>query len=236
MRRLVLLDMDGTVLMGRSLRTLARAFGLEEELAAIDRAKGELGLIEREVARRIAALFACRSLRDLYGPFDAIPLTPGAAWWIRGVRARGWPVGLVSDSWHPLVARLGRRLGVDAVWANQLPTSGGHITGELLPPPCPAELPPGCRQHAACKLHALETLAAEFSVPPEHVLAVGDGAVDVCMLRRAGLGVALNPKAEEVAAAADLVVHGDFYDLAEAVGVSGKEEPHVQGSRPGVLP
>lgn len=226
--RLVLLDMDGTVLMGRSLRALAQAFDLEEELAALDREKQQRGLSEREVAHRIAGLFAGLSLRDLYRVFDLIPLTPGACPWIRDQQRRGRAVALVSDSWRPLVERLAARLGVDEVWANGLEVESGQLTGVLLPPPCPADLPPDCQRHAVCKLHALRSLAEKYGVEPGEILAVGDGPVDVCMLREAGLGVALNPKTHEVAQAADIVVFGDFYDLARAV--EAKEARDAQGS------
>lgn len=215
--KLVLLDMDGTVLMGRSLRTLAQAFGLEGAVAELDRRKVEEGLTEREVAEEVARLFAGKRLADIQQVFDLIPLTPGAYPWIRAQREAGAQVALVSDSWRPLVERLARRLGVDEVWANDLEVAGGVVTGRIIPPPCPDDLPPGCRRHAVCKLHALRSLAARYGVEREGVLAVGDGPVDVCMLRDAGLGVALNPKAEEVALAADLVVYGDFYDLARAL-------------------
>lgn len=226
--RLVLLDMDGTVLMGRSLRALAGAFDLEEALAALDREKLERGLSEREVAHRIAELFAGRGLRELYRVFDLIPLTPGACQWIRDQQRRGAVVALVSDSWRPLVERLAGRLGVDEVWANGLAVEGGRLTGKLLPPPGVADPPPDCRRHAVCKLQALRSLGEKYGVERERILAVGDGPVDVCMLREAGLGVALNPKAEEVARAADIVVYGDFYDLGRAV--DAEEARDVQGS------
>lgn len=221
--------MDGTVLMGRSLGTLAAAFGLEDELASIEQVKREEGLPEREVAVRIAALFAGRRLSDLYRPFDLIPLVPGAVEWVHGLREAFHVVALVSDSWRPLVERLGRRLGVDAVWANGLKLRGGRLTGELLPPPCPPALPPGCRRHAVCKLFALHAFSKRFSIPHERILAVGDGLVDVCMLREAALGVALNPKEEAVARAADLVVYGDFYDLAERLNHSAGGQPWALG-------
>jgi phosphoserine phosphatase len=214
--RLALLDMDGTVLMGRSLRSLVSAFGLEEELERIRLAKLQ-GLPEREIARRVAAMFAGRPIAEVYRVFDGIPLTPGVAWWLKEFKAAGGKVALVSDSWLPLVERLGRRLGVDAVWANGLEIEEGVITGRLFPPPCPDDIPRECREFAACKLNALRSLAGRFSVPPEEVVAVGDGLADVCMLRASGLGVALNPKDAEVAEAADVVIYGDFYDLAAAL-------------------
>lgn len=221
--------MDGTVLMGRSLGTLASAFGLEGELTRIDQLKREEGLPEREVAVRIAALFAGRCLSDLYRSFDLIPLVPGVVEWVHGLREAFHVVALVSDSWRPLVERLGRRLGVDAVWANELELRGGRLTGRLLPPPCPAALPPGCRRHSVCKLFAMHALSERFSIPKERILAVGDGPVDVCMLREAALGVALNPKDEAVAQAADLVVYGDFYDLAERLNHSTLGQPWTLG-------
>jgi len=232
--RLVLLDMDGTVLMGRSLRTLAQAFHLEGALAEIDLEKHKVGLSEREVANRVAKLFSGRSLAELCHVFDRIPLTPGVSFWIRRMKDRGAKVALVSDSWRPLVERLGSRLHVDVVWANDLELKGGRLTGRLIPPPCPQRVPSGCRRHAVCKLHALRTLAHKFDIPRQETLAVGDGPVDVCMLKEAALGIALNPKSEEVARAADVVVYGDFYDVAEVVE-EHEEVRDDKSSRPGVL-
>lgn len=232
--RLVLLDMDGTVLMGRSLRTLAHALQLEGALAELDLEKRKQGLSELEVAARVAGLFAGRSLAELCRVFDGIPLTPGVSFWIHSLKEQGAKVALVSDSWRPLVERLGRRLRVDLVWANDLELQGGRLTGRLIPPPRPQHAPAGCRRHAVCKLHALRTLRERFDIPPEETLAVGDGPVDVCMLREAGLGIALNPKSEEVAQAADVVVYGDFYDVAEVVR-EHEEAHHDKSSRPGVL-
>jgi phosphoserine phosphatase len=229
--KLVLLDMDGTVLMGRSLSALAHAFGLEEKLRQLDAEKERLGLSEREVAARIAQLFSGRPLRELKRIVDFIPFTPGAVWWVKRLRQAGAQVALVSDSWRPLVGRVARRLGVDLVWANDLETELGLVTGRILPPPCPKRLPEGCRKHAVCKLYALESLSQRLGIPREHTLAVGDGTVDVCMLREAGLGVALNPKSPEVAQAADLVVYGDFYDLEQAV----KEASRGQSAGFGVV-
>ncbi|MFO8033545.1 MAG: HAD family phosphatase [Candidatus Bipolaricaulota bacterium] len=214
-RKLVLLDMDGTLLMGRSLRVLTVAFGLEGDLQAIQQEKAAQGLTEREVSERIAGLFTGQRLDEVSAVFDGVPLTPGAAAWVRALHEAGHTTYIVSDSWQPLVERLARRLAVNGVWANGLEVRGRRLTGKLQPPPCPAELPESCRRHSVCKAHALEVLAGQENVQAEETIAVGDGLIDVCMLQRAGIGVALNPKAEEVTQAADMVVYGDFYDLGD---------------------
>ncbi len=214
-RKLVLLDMDGTLLMGRSLRVLTVAFGLEGDLQAIRQEKAAQGLTERDVSERIAGLFAGQRIDEVAAVFDGVPLTPGAAAWVRALREAGHAVYIVSDSWQPLVERLARRLTVSGIWANGLELRARKLTGRLQPPPCPEQQPQSCRRHSVCKAHALEMLAQREDVQTEDIVAVGDGPVDVCMLRRAGIGVALNPKAEEVCQAADMVLYGDFYDLAD---------------------
>ncbi len=214
-RNLVLVDMDGTLLMGRSLKMLTVAFGLEGDLQAIEQESLAQELTEREKLLRITRLFKGQRFEGLASVFDGVPLTPGAPAWARTLHSAGHAVHIVSESWQPLVERLGRRLAVSAVWANGLEVKGQRVTGEIQPPLWPENKPRSCWRHSVCKLHALHYLAKRENIPPEDTIAVGDGATDVCMLREAGLGVALNPKAEQVAQVADMVVYGDFYDLAD---------------------
>ncbi len=214
-KRLVLLDLDGTLLMGHSLKVLAAAFGVDGDRQAILQDKMAQGLSGLEVSQRIARVFAGKRLDELAGVFDGIPLTPGATSWVHALRHAGHAVHIVSGSWRPLAERLARRLSLDGVWANGLELRGGRLTGTLHTPPCPKTLPEACRRHSVCKAHALEVLAQREDVAPQDIVAVGDGPIDVCMLRMAGIGVALNPKEEEVAQAADIVVYGDFYDVEE---------------------
>ncbi len=215
-RKLVLLDMDGTLLMGRSLRVLTVAFGFEGDLQSIRQEKGAQGLTEREVSERVARLFAGQRIDDIAAVFDGVPLTPGASAWVRALRDAGHAVYIVSDSWQPLVERLARRLNITGVWANGLEIRGRRLTGKLLPPPPPPQhVPDACHRHSVCKAHALHTLAQRENVELDDTIAVGDGPVDVCMLQRAGIGVALNPKSDPVTQAADIVIYGDFYDLGD---------------------
>jgi len=214
-RNLVLVDMDGTLLMGRSLKMLTVAFGLEGDLQAIEQESVTQGLTERDKLLRITRLFKGQRIDGLASVFDGVPLTPGAPAWARALHSAGHPVHIVSESWQPLVERLGRRLSVTAVWANNLEIRGQRITGEIRPPLWNERVPRTCWRHSVCKLDALRMLAERESIGLEGTIAVGDGLTDVCMLREAGLGVALNPKAEQVAQAADMVVYGDFYDVAD---------------------
>lgn len=214
-KRLVLLDLDGTLLMGHSLRVLTAAFGLDGERRVIEQEAAACEPSRRDFSQRIAGIFAGKRFDEVAKVFDGIPLTPGAVGWVRTLRTAGHAVHIVSGSWRPLAERLARRLSLDGVWANGLELKGGRITGTLHAPPCPENLPEPCRRHSVCKAHALEVLAQQENVAVEDTVAVGDGPIDVCMLRMAGIGVALNPKEEEVAQAADIVVYGDFFDVEE---------------------
>ena len=183
---LVLSDMDSTLVAAETIDEIADLAGLKPQVAAITEAamRGELDFAEA-LRRRVALLrgLEAEALERVWAE-GRLPPSPGAEALAAGLRARGIRSAVVSGGFDCFTSRLARRLGLDAHRANRLGVREGRLTGELEGPVVDAR----------AKVAFLEELCGRWGLRPEQVVAVGDGANDLPMLRRAGLGVAWRAK------------------------------------------
>ncbi|MGD9116399.1 MAG: HAD family phosphatase [Dehalococcoidia bacterium] len=220
---LIIFDMDGTLIAERFIFRLARRFGFETMLEDIIASHTP----EYEKTRSIAALLAGLSTREITDTFDRIPLSPGAAETAAALKEDGHTLAIISDSYTIATERLKERLGFDYTLANELVLKMGKATGEVkMPLNWPDK--PGCLKHAICKLNAMLSLAGDTGIPLERTVAVGDNIADICMLEQAWLGIAFNPKAEEVERRADVTVTGDLRGILDIIRQRGlSRKPRV---------
>lgn len=204
--RLALFDMDGTLLEGRFVVELAKRCHCSEGLAPL---LDNFEVSPATRARRIAALFKGVPKRTFEAVARELPLTPGAVETIVGLRKAGYLVGVVTDSYRIGAELVRRRVFADFVVSNVMKFRGDRATGSVSAAPAFAH-PAGCRKHDQCKLNVLRHLLDETGVGTGQVLAVGDGANDICMLEAAGCSVAFNAKLPAVRAAAQHAVDGDL--------------------------
>jgi phosphoserine phosphatase SerB len=204
--RLIIFDMDGTLIAERFVFQLARRFGFETMLKDIIASR----IPEYEKTRGIAALLKGISAEEIVDTFDRIPLSPGAETTVAALKKDGHILAIISDSYTIATERLKKRLGFDYTIANKLVIKEGRATGEVEMPLDWPESKKGCLRHAICKLNAMFSLSRETGIPLERTVAVGDNIADICMLERASLGIAFNPKAPEVERSADVIVRGDL--------------------------
>jgi phosphoserine phosphatase len=201
MMKLAAFDMDGTLIQGRLVFALADRFGLASKVRAIQ-SSGKLG---HEQTKAIAALFAGLTRKDLQAAIESIPLTRNCEQAIAVLRGRDYKIGIISDSYTAAAGVVAERLQLDFVAANELEFEGGRITGKV-------EMPLGWERIgcfckiSVCKRYHLEKFARQFKIPIEDTLAVGDTRSDICMVRRAGVGIAFMPKDEEIASTTDKIV------------------------------
>jgi phosphoserine phosphatase len=201
MMRLAAFDMDGTLIQGRLVFALADSFGLSEKVRAIQAA----GAPGHEQTRAIAALFAGLAKSDLESAMQSIPLANNCEKAIAKLRGMGYKIGIISDSYTVAAGLLADRLQLDFVAANELEIINGRITGKVEMPLGWEKIGCFCKI-SVCKRHHLEKFSRKFGVPIANTIAVGDTRSDICMVRRAGTGVAFMPKDEEIAKATDKIV------------------------------
>jgi len=212
-QRLVVMDVDSTVIQDEVIDLLAAAAGQGDAVAAItERAMlGDIDFAE-SLRLRVAALEGL-SLSALDEVAATVTLTPGARTLCRTLKRLGFHVCLVSGGFEEVIIPVTADLEVDRIRANRLEVANGRLTGRVLGPII----------DRAGKRRALEEFAAEFDIPLSRTVAIGDGANDLDMLDTAGLGVAFNAK-PAVRAAADTSLSVPYLDsVLFLLGISREE-------------
>jgi phosphoserine phosphatase len=183
-KRLIVFDVDSTLVQGEVIEMLAARAGAEAEVRAVTEAamRGELDFAE-SLHRRVAALAGLPEsvLAEVAAELE---LTPGARTTVRTLKRLGFRCGVVSGGFTRVIAGLAEELGLDFCAANELEVVDGRLTGRVL----------GEVVDRPGKAVALRRFAAISGVPLEQCVAVGDGANDIDMLSTAGLGIAFNAK------------------------------------------
>jgi phosphoserine phosphatase len=195
-------DMDGTLIQGRVVFALADKFDLSDKVRSIQSHRLMSG---HEQTKAIAELFAGLTRKDLESAIASIPFTQHCERTISALKDRGYKVGIISDSYTIAAGLVADRLNLDFVMANKLQILNGKITGKVDMPLGWDRIGCYCKI-SVCKRYHLEKSAQQFSVPIKNTLAVGDTKSDICMIQRAGVGVAFMPKDEEIKKATDKIV------------------------------
>lgn len=183
-KRLIVFDVDSTLIQQEVIEMLAERAGAGASVAAITDAamRGEIEFAE-SLRRRVATLKGLpATVLDEVG--DELVLTPGARTTLRTLRRLGFHCGVVSGGFRQVIEPLAHELMLDFVAANELEIVDGLLTGRLV----------GQIIDRPGKAKALRDFAQQAGVPLEQTVAVGDGANDIDMLATAGLGVAFNAK------------------------------------------
>ena len=221
-KRLVVLDIDSTLIRDDAIDLLAERAGVSDQVVAITE-RAMAGQLEfSESLRTRVALLAGLPLAEVEAVRDTLRLTPGARMFVRTLRRLGYQVGVVSGGFTVFADRFVAELGLDFAAANELEIVDGRVTGNVVGPII----------DRAGKAEALERFATQFGVPLAQTVAVGEGANDIDMLEAAGLGIAFNAKSA-LRAAADTSVNLPFLDTVLFVLGISREEIDEAGEPPG---
>lgn len=200
-KRLVVVDMDSTLIRDEVIELLAAEAGNLDEITRLT-AEAMAGDLDFETAlRQRVRLLAGITEETLARVRDRIRLTPGARTFVRTLKRLGYRVAIVSGGFDFFTEYARDLLGADTAHANRLEIVDGRLTGELL----------GDLIDGSAKARLLEEIAAADGVALEQTVAIGDGANDLDMLSRAGLGIAFNAK-PVLAAAADATLQVPYLD------------------------
>ncbi len=213
-KRLLVADMDSTLIGQECVDELAAFAGVGDRVAAItERAmRGEVAFAPA-LRERVALLAGLPEsvIDDVLR--DRITLNPGARTLARTMQANGACVVIVSGGFRQFTRAIRERIGADEDRANILMIESGKLTGKVIEPILGQD----------AKLEALKEIAAATGVALEDTLAVGDGANDLPMLQAAGLGIAYRAKPRVAASAHARVEHADLTALLYAQGLARKD-------------
>jgi phosphoserine phosphatase len=224
--RLIMMDVDSTLITGEAIDLLAAQAGCAEQVAKLTGAamRGELDFAAS--LRERVALLANLDAAALEQVRRELTLAPGARTLIRTLRHLGFRCGIVSGGFTQFTGPLADELGLDYAAANTLEISGGKLTGRLAGPVI----------DRAAKAAALREFAAQAGVPLSQTVAVGDGANDLDMIAAAGLGIAFNAR-QVVQDAADAAVNVPYLDtVLYLLGVSRDEAEAAAADPPRPAP
>ncbi len=213
-KRLIVADMDSTMITVECIDELADYAGIKAEIAAVTEAamRGEIDFAEALDARvallsglDAGAIDRCRAER--------VRLMPGARTLVRTMKAHGARTVLVSGGFTVFAEPVAAEIGFDTVIANRLGISDGRLDGTVRRPIV----------DAATKLETIDAERIALGLETIETLAVGDGANDIPMIQAAGLGVAYHAKPRTAAAAGARIDYGDLTALLWAQGYARKD-------------
>lgn len=213
-KRLIIADMDSTMITVECIDELADYAGIKPQIAAVTEAamRGELDFAAALDAR-VALLKGLPAATIDQCHAERVRLMSGARTLVQTMRARGARSVLVSGGFTAFADRVGEAIGFAKVIANELLIADGALTGAVAKPIVDSDT----------KLRTLEAEAAAHGIPIAATLAVGDGANDIPMIEAAGLGVAYHAKPKTQAAADAAVRYGDLTALLHAQGIARKD-------------
>ncbi|WP_438944736.1 HAD-IB family phosphatase [Sediminibacterium sp.] len=208
MEKLIVFDMDNTLLRGRFIDACAEKFDFKTSLMNIRSSESNPILL----TKHIATLLKGKTHQELIEIADQIPVVEGTAEIIKELKGRGYIIGIISDSYDCITHHVKNKLGMDFSLSNELEFSKGICTGEVKIPSFLFNNSKSVCRHSLCKTNAVLSLLDKYQIPKENCIAIGDSMNDLCMIKEAGLGIAFCSQDELLNHHADIILKEQSFD------------------------
>ena len=187
---LAVFDMDGTLIDGRLIEVLSKKFGLHGQVKHIQSDESISGYVK---THRIASVIRGIEAREILIALESIPIAKNGKEVITLLKKKGFKIGIITDSYGIAAQAMVNKLDLDFFYANELKVDNGVITGEINMPLGWEKIDCFCK-NSVCKRYHMEIHAEKHRIEIKNTIAVGDTKGDLCMIKRAGIGVAYMPK------------------------------------------
>jgi phosphoserine phosphatase SerB len=184
--KMVVFDMDNTILKGRLIDECAKTYGFTGKLEDLREQEKDPIIL----TKRIGHLLKGRSMDDLLNVASRIEMISDIKEVVNALKEKGYIIGIISNSYMLITNFVRQRIGADFSYANQLEFFDGKVTGEVNLPSYFFGSPDSFCGHSYCKTNALQYACEKYNVPLKNCIVVGDSSDDRCMVGHAGKGVA----------------------------------------------
>ncbi len=212
-KRLIVFDMDNTLVSGEIVDEMAEATGVQHKVKELT-SKAMNGEISFEEAlRERVLLLKGTKIEILESISKNIIFTPGAKELIRALKAMGYKLALISGGFTYFTDRIKKQLGLDYAFGNKLVIQDGILTGQVEGPIIDAD----------AKWRIVKKIAEREGISKEEIVTVGDGSNDMIMVENAGLGIGFNPKPVLTKVASGIITNDSLTSLLFVLGLKESE-------------
>lgn len=202
LKKMVVFDMDNTILHASFINTAAEQFGFRERLIDIVTKSGNPFIRTKQ----IASLMKGRTIAEILAVVDSIPMVFDLHEVVTQLKKRGFICGILSDSYDCVTNHIKNKAGFDFTFANELEFSNSIATGEVKIPSYFMKAEKSSCEHDYCKGNVLTHIAEKYNIELTNIVTVGDGENDICMLKMAGIGVSFCSSNNLVNLVADKII------------------------------
>jgi len=186
MKKMVVLDMDNTILKGSFIDAAAKEFGFTEELLEARSQKLNHLILTKQIARFLKG----KNIAEILEVTENISFAKDVVDVVKRLKKRGYIVGIITHSYDCVATHIKNKIGADFALAYELEFSKSVATGEVKIPSFFVHNSVSICDHEMCKTNALLEVAERYKIKIPNVIAMGDGVQDACMVEHAGIGVA----------------------------------------------
>jgi glucosyl-3-phosphoglycerate synthase len=214
LKKIAIFDMDNTLLRHSFIYSAAERFGFEKELLEIVTTQTNPFIRTKQIAR----LLKGKNISDLLKLAEEISVTENAQEAINMLKENGFIVGIMSDSYDCITNHMKNRFSFDFSLGNELEFSKSVATGEIKIPSFYLPHEGSICNHEYCKSHALTHICKKFNVSVADTLAIGDSENDICVIKKAGIGISFCSTNKLVDTVADFIIkEPDFNRLTPII-------------------